>query len=81
MQVEIYTKDNCAYCVKAKHLLEKQGMEYFEISAVDLRDVLIERVKEATGNSPKTVPQIFIDGKYVGGHDQLVEWLSNTVLV
>jgi glutaredoxin 3 len=76
MKAEIYSKPNCPYCVKAKYLLEKHGYEIEEISAVDQREVLIERVERETGHSPKTVPQIWLDGKYVGGHDQLVVWLS-----
>ena len=72
MTATIYSKDNCPYCVKAKHLFEKHGISYEEISAVDYRDQLFERVEQATGQSPKTVPQIFLDGSYVGGHDQLV---------
>jgi glutaredoxin 3 len=69
---EIYSKPNCPYCVKAKALLEKHNIPYREISAVDEREVLIERVEAAIGQPPKTVPQIFIDGRYIGGHDQLV---------
>lgn len=76
MKAEIYSKPNCPYCVKAKYLLEKYQYEIDEISAVDHRDVLIERVEKATGSTPKTVPQIWIDGRYIGGHDQLVEWLA-----
>ncbi len=71
--VEIYSKDNCKFCVEAKYLLEKKGFEYTELSAVDQRDALIERVTEATGKPPMTVPQIFINGEYIGGHDALVK--------
>ena len=62
MNAIVYSRDNCPYCVKAKHLLEKHGIAYEEISAVDHREALIERVEQATGNPPKTVPQIFING-------------------
>ncbi len=72
----IFTKPNCPYCVKAKALLSKHYISYHELSAVEHRDPLIEMVTEVTGQAPKSVPQIFIDGSYVGGHDQLVIWLQ-----
>ena len=71
MKAEVYTKENCPFCVKAKYLLERRGVEYTEISAVDYREQLFERVIASTGSSPKTVPQIYLDGEYVGGYDQL----------
>ena len=74
MRAEIYSKENCIFCVKAKDLLTKRGIAFDEISAVEFRDVLIERVTRASGAAPKTVPQIFIDSEYVGGYDQLVQW-------
>lgn len=71
-RAEIYSKPNCPFCVKAKHLLEKRNIAYEELDAVALRDTLIERVTSETGQAPRTVPQIWLDGKYIGGHDQLV---------
>lgn len=76
MKVEIYSRDNCSYCVKAKALLEKNDIAYEEIHAPDHRDALIARVTADTGNAPKTLPQIYIDGGYVGGYDQLVVFLN-----
>lgn len=78
-RAEMYSKPNCGYCVKAKALFEKHGIQYEEISAVDNFDVLIDRVTQATGARPQTVPQIFIDGAHIGGHDQLVVWLQENV--
>ena len=72
MFAEVYTKPSCSYCVQAKALLEKRGVPYNEISAVDQRETLIERVLAETGNTPKSVPQIFIDGVCVGGYTDLV---------
>jgi glutaredoxin 3 len=77
MKAEIYTKDHCTFCVKAKHLLNKIGAEITEVSAVDNRETLIERVTHATGAPPRTVPQIWLDGQYIGGHDQLVEAIAS----
>ena len=64
-KVEIYTKAFCPYCVRAKHLLEAKEIAFEEI-AVDFggskRHEMIDRA-----NGRTTVPQIFIDGRHVGG--------------
>jgi glutaredoxin 3 len=78
MTAEIYSKPNCPYCVRAKAILEKRGIEYVEFSAVDQRDTLIERVTKEIGAPPRTVPQIWLGGQYIGGHDQLVAHLAKT---
>lgn len=72
MKAEIYTKPNCPYCVRAKAILEKRGIEYVEISAPDNKEALVERVTQAIGAPPRTVPQIWLGEQYIGGHDQLV---------
>ncbi|MCB1651021.1 MAG: glutaredoxin 3 [Alphaproteobacteria bacterium] len=68
-KVEIYYWTTCPFCVKARGLLEKKGVDYtgYNITGDDAaRTKMIER----TGG-PKTVPQIFIDGKHIGGCDDL----------
>lgn len=71
MNATLYTKDSCPFCVHAKRLLESKGIEYTEISAVEHRQALIERVTEATGSPPRTVPQIWLDDQYIGGFTEL----------
>lgn len=68
-KVEIYTKDYCPYCVKAKALLDQLGQAYDEI---DL-GADAARMAELQARRPgvRTVPQIFIDGKGIGGCDEL----------
>ncbi len=73
---EIFTKDHCPYCTRAKALLEKHNIAYTEVSAVEHREALIERVTAVTGAAPRTVPQIFIDGQHIGGYDDLVKHLG-----
>lgn len=76
MNIEIYTGTGCGYCTRAKALLNSSGMEFTEINAREVRDELLQRL-EATGKEFKmTIPQIFIDDEYVGGHDDLVVWLK-----
>ncbi|TFI57434.1 glutaredoxin 3 [Sphingomonas parva] len=70
-RVEIYTKFTCPYCARAKRLLEEKGASYeeYELNALPgKRDEMIERA-----NGRFTVPQIFIDGRHIGGSDDLAE--------
>jgi glutaredoxin 3 len=68
--IEIYTKSFCPYCARAKKLLGDKGAEFqeFEISAGgEKREEMIQRSGGRT-----TVPQIFIDGRHIGGSDDLM---------
>lgn len=69
--IEIYTGPSCGYCVRAKALLDKHGFEYKEINAKENRDALIERLDNLGQPYKLTIPQIWWDGEYVGGHDDL----------
>lgn len=68
--VEIYTKSWCPYCTRAKAHLDRKGVTYREIDVTT--DVV--REKEMVGRSRQfTVPQIFIDGRHLGGSDDLFD--------
>lgn len=69
VKVEIYTKEFCPYCVRAKELLHKKGINYVEYN-VGNDPVKRADLREKSHGSP-TVPQIFIDGYHVGGCDDL----------
>jgi glutaredoxin len=86
MHAIIYTKDHCPYCTRAKAIFYSRGITYEEkIIAVNgkdnrtlkenqewtTRDVLLEAAPNA-----KTVPQIWLDGQHIGGHDDLVKYLD-----
>lgn len=68
MKALVWSKPNCAYCDRAKALLQQRGIQYEErVIGIDYtKQQLLESVPTA-----RTVPQIFIDGVYVGGYDQL----------
>ena len=69
--VEIYATSWCPYCHGAKRLLDAKGIVYTEID-VDTDPVLRRQMTErAQGRF--TVPQVFIDGRHVGGFDDLAE--------
>jgi glutaredoxin 3 len=63
-RVQIYTKRYCPYCVQAKALLDRKKVPYEEIDA-EGKDELRTWLAEASGQ--KTVPQIFVDGRPLGG--------------
>ncbi|MDA5192355.1 glutaredoxin 3 [Govanella unica] len=68
-QVEIYTTTYCPYCVSAKALLQRKGVAYTEIDVTG-NDALRLALLERAGGS-RTVPQIFINDRHVGGSDDL----------
>ncbi|MBI3785591.1 MAG: glutaredoxin 3 [Deltaproteobacteria bacterium] len=69
VKVVIYTTPYCPYCVRAKQLLNHKGAAFEEIDVGD-DDELREKMIEESGGR-RTVPQIFIDGKAIGGCDEL----------
>ena len=68
-RVEIYTKFLCPYCARAKRLLQEKGVDYEEYEVSMGGEKKAEMVQRANGRT--TVPQIFIDGRHVGGSDDL----------
>lgn len=73
--VIIYTTRSCPYCIAAKRLLTQKSVSFEEIS---VEGDLIARVKMiALAGGRRTVPQIFIDGRHVGGCDDLYELETN----
>jgi glutaredoxin 3 len=68
-KIEIYTSPHCGYCARAKQLLKRKGVEFTEFE-VSMDDALREAMTKRTGGRT-SVPQIFIDGKYIGGSDDL----------
>ncbi len=63
-KVQIYTKQNCPYCVRAKSLLQRKGVKYQEI---DVENDEPKRVWLVEASGQRTVPQIFVDGRSLGG--------------
>jgi glutaredoxin 3 len=67
--VEIYTKMFCPYCTRAKRLLADKGVEFDEHDITMGGSKRQEMLTRANGRH--TVPQIFIDGRHIGGSDDL----------
>ncbi|WP_010543341.1 glutaredoxin 3 [Sphingomonas elodea] len=68
-KVEIYTKAFCPYCTRAKNLLSAKGATFEEYDITMGGPKRAEMLERAPGRT--TVPQIFIDGKHIGGSDDL----------
>lgn len=69
VKIEVYSTLFCPYCARAKHLLERKGVEFITIDVIEdtsKRDEMVER-----SGGRRTVPQIFIGGEHIGGSDEL----------
>ena len=68
--VKMYTTAVCPYCIRAKSVLKAKGVENIEEIRIDQNPEAMKHMMETTGR--RTVPQIFIGGKHVGGCDDLM---------
>lgn len=69
-KIEIYTTPTCPFCIRAKALLRAQNAPFTEIDVArdpDLRSAMTQRA-----GGRRTVPQIFIGGRHIGGCDDLM---------
>lgn len=77
MNVEIYTKNDCNYCTLIKNLFDHHGIRYTVLN-VSIGEATKEEIQERAGPEVKinTVPQVFLDDKYLGGYIQVLEYLA-----
>jgi glutaredoxin 3 len=68
-RVIVYSQPFCGYCSAAKRLLQQKGVEVAEVDVMVEAGRRAEMVERSGGR--RTVPQIFIDGRHVGGYDDL----------
>ena len=75
MEIIIYSKNNCVFCNKAKHLVKSLGLTYEEkkMEEFDSPQAMLEDI----GKQVRTMPQILIDDKHVGGYNELVEYFAD----
>ena len=73
MNATIYTKDNCSFCIRAKTLFAVKGIKYEEKKIGS--DVTVEDLKAIVPNA-RTVPQIWLDGSYIGGYTELAAFFN-----
>ena len=70
--ITVFSRPGCPFCVRAKGLLHDAGLEFEELVLnVDYTDRTLRAVANAT-----TYPQVFINGRHIGGSDELETWLA-----
>ncbi|MTI48409.1 glutaredoxin 3 [Sporosalibacterium faouarense] len=69
-KVVIYTFETCPFCKRAKRLLNNKGIDFKEIEISD-DDAKLDELEQQTGCS--TVPQIFVNDKFIGGCDDIIQ--------
>jgi len=76
MKAILWSKYHCSFCDQAKMLLKQQGIQFEERKIGDgwTKEELLEAVPTA-----RTVPQIFIDDKLIGGYNDLRKYLAEAV--
>ena len=83
-RIVLYTTPFCGYCRAAKRLLTDKALDFEEIDVSSDHDKRVEMIDRARG--ARTVPQIFIHDRHVGGYDELAmlehagkldDWLAN----
>lgn len=74
--ITIYGKDNCYWCKEAKALADRYGLEYEykNTGYENFRTEMFENVPDA-----KTVPQVFWDGRHIGGYTEFVSEIENVL--
>lgn len=71
MKIIIFGKDTCSFCIKSKTLLDKNNIEYKYILMDEVSTYYQTNYLNKVPNTYKTVPQIFIDNKFIGGYSDL----------
>lgn len=73
MQALLWSRYNCPFCDQAKMLLMQKNIEFEErkIGEGWTKEQLLEHVPQA-----RTIPQIFLDGKHIGGFQELKKYLT-----
>jgi glutaredoxin 3 len=67
--VEIYTWSTCPFCIRAKALLKKKGVDFTEY-VIDGDEAAREQMAQRS-NGPRSLPQIFINDQHIGGCDDI----------
>ncbi len=70
-KVLIYTTAPCGFCSMAKNLLKSKQIDFEEVFVPYEDDAMWTKLEKQTGF--KTMPQIFIDGKFIGGYQELAQ--------
>ncbi len=72
LDVTAFTREGCEFCARAKQMMDDAGLQYEEL--VLNRDYTEATLRAVSGRS--TVPQVFINGKHIGGSEELEQYLA-----
>ena len=84
--VTVYSKSDCKYCDKLKHVLTNSGIEHYIINCDEYllvhRETFLEFIKEIShGQTVKTFPMVFNpDTKYIGGYAETMEYIERVIM-
>lgn len=73
MKIEIYSKEDCSFCEKVKRACEIKNLEYTEIKMTSEN---ISDLHNRVGQNVRTMPQVFVNDKYIGGHREFMKYIS-----
>jgi glutaredoxin len=74
MQIVLYTKLDCPFCVSARNLLNMLSIEYAEVLVGDDKSTYSMSIENYKANIYKSFPGVVIDGKIIGGYTELAQW-------
>ena len=74
-QAKMYSTPRCVWCDRVAKLLEEYGINVEKIDVSGSKDLLKE-MQKAAGEKVTTVPQVIIDGKYIGGFTEVERYLN-----
>jgi len=81
--IVLYSLSHCPFCNKAKLALKKHGItvdKVYELDEMPNRTEMQDMLKTASGGV-RTVPQLYVNGKFIGGSDAIVAWAETNGLV
>ena len=73
LDVTVFSRPGCSHCARAKRILTEAGIEF---ETLELNDAYTDRTLRAV-SAGKTVPQVFVNGKRIGGADEVERWLAS----
>lgn len=75
MQINIYGRPNCSFCRDAKTLLDRKSWAYTYTDLFAIDPVEAQAILDRSGM--RTVPMVEVDGTFIGGYDQLEQYIRN----
>ena len=74
MEAKMYSTPRCSWCDRVARMLEEYGVNVEKIDVSGNKE-LIKEMQEAAGEKVTSVPQVVVDGKYIGGYTEVERFL------